>query len=230
MHALYGEHVRSEVHPLAGVLAAAVAGSPPPVDGRWERIQPWRPDVFGVVAFTGHAYIAAPPHLSDDQLTALGADGFGGAHDPHVMVQIAGAELSIDVLDMLLAAYGTGRGSTLLVPRPDLAGHPRARRATMMRTDTVVYGLPDSADVLVTVAGGVAGLPELGVEIAESARGKGLGARVLRAVRDLVPAGEPLFAAVSPGNVASARAFLRAGFTLIGSVQLCYPSPSGRPA
>ncbi|WP_275461151.1 hypothetical protein [Streptomyces noursei] len=39
----------------------------------------------------------------------------------------------------------------------------------------------------------------------------------------LVPAGEPVFAAVSPGNARSLRAFLACGFTPIGSEVLLRP-------
>jgi hypothetical protein len=39
----------------------------------------------------------------------------------------------------------------------------------------------------------------------------------------LVPAGEPVFAAVAPGNACSLRAFLAAGFTPVGSEVIIQP-------
>jgi hypothetical protein len=47
----------------------------------------------------------------------------------------------------------------------------------------------------------------------ERGTGRGLIGDALR----LVPAGEPVFAAVAPGNARSLRAFLAAGFTPLGS-------------
>jgi GNAT superfamily N-acetyltransferase len=43
-------------------------------------------------------------------------------------------------------------------------------------------------------------------------RGKGLGSLLARAAARVAPDGDPLFAQVSPGNVASVRAFLAAGY------------------
>ncbi|RIQ11374.1 hypothetical protein DY240_28965 [Jiangella rhizosphaerae] len=40
----------------------------------------------------------------------------------------------------------------------------------------------------------------------------------------LVPAGEPVFAAVTPGNARSLRAFLACGFTPVGSEVLLRPA------
>jgi hypothetical protein len=41
----------------------------------------------------------------------------------------------------------------------------------------------------------------------------------------LLPAGEPLFAAVSPGNARSLRAFLAVGFTPVASEVIITPAP-----
>jgi hypothetical protein len=65
-------------------------------------------------------------------------------------------------------------------------------------------------------------------EVEPAHRGNGLGRRLARASRRLVPDGEPVFAQVSPGNAASLRSCLAAGFTPIGSEVLF--SAYGRPA
>jgi L-amino acid N-acyltransferase YncA len=64
---------------------------------------------------------------------------------------------------------------------------------------------------------------EVSVEVPAGARRAGLARSLLRDALGLVPAGEPVVAAVAPGNAASLRAFLGAGFTPIGSVQLYRP-------
>ncbi len=56
-------------------------------------------------------------------------------------------------------------------------------------------------------------------------RGRGHGRALLRDALALAPPGEPVFAAVAPGNAASLRALLAAAFVPIGSVQLVRPGP-----
>jgi hypothetical protein len=76
---------------------------------------------------------------------------------------------------------------------------------------------------LVTIGAGLGGRRELSVEAAEPNRGHGT-ALIAEAI-GLVPEGELLFAAVSPGNARSLRAFLGLGFTPIGSECLIRPNP-----
>ncbi|WP_262505693.1 hypothetical protein [Streptomyces sp. TRM68367] len=52
---------------------------------------------------------------------------------------------------------------------------------------------------------------------------RGHGRSLLSDALSLVPEGEPVFAAVSPGNARSLRAFLACGFTPIGSEVLLRP-------
>jgi RimJ/RimL family protein N-acetyltransferase len=60
--------------------------------------------------------------------------------------------------------------------------------------------------------------------VAPRRRGSGLGTALAAAARGLVPRGEPLAACVSPANVPSLRALLRAGFDPVGSVQVYRPT------
>jgi GNAT superfamily N-acetyltransferase len=59
---------------------------------------------------------------------------------------------------------------------------------------------------------GLAGRLEVSVEVEPEHRGAGLGRAMAEAARALAAPGELLFAQVSPGNVASVRAFLAAGY------------------
>ena len=65
---------------------------------------------------------------------------------------------------------------------------------------------------------------ELSIEAAPDGQGRGFGRSLLADALSVVPAGEPVFAAVSPGNARSLRAFLAVGFTPIGCEVLIHPA------
>lgn len=207
-------------HPLADVIENAANDLFPPVDGGWHRVDPWKPGLEAVVAFTGHAVFAVDARTTDQTLADLGADGFGGAHDPRLLAELAGPDAWIDSLDALLVGRGTGTGGTALVPRPDLAAHPRVQFAAANRDDVQAFGFEDPQRSAVAVlARGVAGLPEISFELDLEHRG-GQGAALIEDALRLVPNGEVVVAAAAPGNAASLRALLSAGFVPVGSLQL----------
>ena len=217
-----GEQRPRAEHPLAGLIAAAAAGRFPAPDGGWRRVPPWRPGLEAVVSFTGHAVFAVAPDIPDHQLVALGADGFGGAHDPRLITALAGPEGWIDCLDILMAGRGTGRaGAPPLIDRPDLAGSRRAEFAARIRSHPRLLGYPDPGrSALVIISRGIAGLTELSFELEPGRRGRGGGSQLAADALSMVPAGQLAVAAVAPGNAASVRALLSAGFLPLGSVQL----------
>jgi GNAT superfamily N-acetyltransferase len=223
-HAVGDDHaVRDGGHPLAAVLRDAAAGRFPPVDGLVEVVPPYLDGVEAVVSFTGHAVVATRLPLS--ALVAAGADGFAGATSIPVMTLLSGRGGTVDVLDALLAAPGTGGGT--LPARPDLEQHPRVGYARAWRRDVRVFG---DERGMVTLSRGLGGLPELSFEVDAGRRGAGLGRSLLREALALAPAGEPVLAAVAPGNAASLRSLLAAGFTPLGSVQLVRPSAERDPS
>lgn len=205
----------------ADLIVAAWRGGHLPADGGWQRIAPWKPSLYAVLSFTGHAAVSAPKSVTDAELTSWGCDGYGGAHDPRVMTRLAGEDGWVDVLDAVLVAPGTG--DSALVERPDLTDHPRVQHAREIRESVRVFGWPDRHDVVVTLGESFGGLPVVSYELAPSARGLGLGTRTVDAARGLVAAGDPIVALVSPGNVSSLRAALHSGFEPVGSVQLYRP-------
>jgi GNAT superfamily N-acetyltransferase len=210
-------------HPLAGLIAAAAAGRFPVADGSWTRVPPWRPGLEAVISFTGHAVFALEPDISGRLLVSLGADGFGGAHDPRLITALAGPDGWIDSLDIVMAARGTSRPGVLppLVARPDLAGHPRAVFAAGLRDHPQVAGYSDPGrSALVVISKGIAGLTELSFEVEPGRRGHGQGSQLARDALTAVPAGQLALACAAPGNTASVRALLAAGFTPLASIQL----------
>ena len=208
------------VHPIAQILSNAARGDFPDVDGAWERAEPWHEGVEGVVALTGHALIAVSDDVSDGRIDALGANGFGGATNPRLVSGLAG-DGWIDALDVVLVANGLG-GEPALVPRSDLRNHPRAEHATAVRTRVTTFGYAAADDhTLVTLATGLGGLPELGIEV--DPRKGHTGAEVTEAALTLVPRDQVVVAACAPGNARALRAALAAGFEPVASVQLWRP-------
>jgi hypothetical protein len=204
------------MHPLLDMLKAAVDGSFPPVDGNITITPPLARGWECVVSFTGHAAIATTRSAAD--VAQQGANGFGTALAPDFLRWLAGPKGFIGVIDVTLFARGTGKST--LAPRTDLEDNPRVRYARKLRSAVEVYG---DERGLVTLSQGLAGRREISVEAEPTGQGRGWGRSLIVDALGLVPEGEPVFAAVSPGNARSLRAFLALGFTPIGSEVLLNP-------
>ena len=205
-------------HPLAGILAEAARGRPPPADGTVVVTGPPPGRASAVVAFTAHHVIAAA--VGDGAARARLPEGDLGAPMGAEFLMWLGGRIGATpgTLDVVLAATGTGDGAAL--PPIDAAPHPRVGRAVRYRDDVAVFG---SDDGIVVLGRGLAGRREVAVDGAPEHRGRGAGRRLAAAARALTPAGEPLFAQVAPGNAASVRAFLAAGYRPIGAEVLFLP-------
>lgn len=200
-------------HRLAQLLMEASRGRFPAPDGTIEVLSspPGRSDA--VVAFTAHNIIAADV-APEEALAHLDSQDLGAAMSAEFLAWLAGRlETRAGVLDMVLVAPQLSADEDLpkLVPRQDLVDHPRLARSRRYRSDLRCYSDVDDR-ALILVARGLAGRWEIGLEVRTDGRGRGLGRQLARAVANLVPRGEPLFAQVSPGNTASVRAFLAAGY------------------
>ncbi|MGW1028140.1 hypothetical protein ACWD4J_31370 [Streptomyces sp. NPDC002577] len=209
-----------EPHPLLGHFTAAAEGRFPPADGGVTVLPPLPGGLECSVAFTGHAFVATA--LSSRHVASWHPDGFGASLAPDFLRRLAGPEGWIGVIDATLTARGTG-GTPHLAELTDVNDHPRVLHARGLRTRVRVYG---DERGLITVADGLAGRRELSIELhspQDGARGRGRG--LLADALTLIPEGEPVFAAVSPGNARSLRAFLACGFTPIGSEVLLRPEP-----
>lgn len=198
------------MHPLLPLLLDAADGRFPADDGAAVVLPPLARGLQAVVSFTARAYVCT----SRTDLPPL--DGYGAALQPAVLQQLAG-DGEVGVLDVLLVGRGTGGGR--LPPRADAEDHPRVRLARALREDVRVHG---DARGLVTLALGAAGRTELSVEAARP--GVGHGRDLVREGLALAPPGEPVFAAVSPGNARSLRLFLALGFAVLGSEVLLPPA------
>jgi GNAT superfamily N-acetyltransferase len=120
-------------------------------------------------------------------------------------------------LDVVLAAEGLGGTPPLeLTPAVDPGRHERGVRAMRYRRDPEIWTSGRGAGVLV-LGRGLAGRREVSFEVDPARRNRGLGRLLVAAARHLTPPGEPLFAQVAPGNVASLRVVAAAGFRPVGA-------------
>ena len=207
----------NEAHPLATMLLDAANGRLPPADGAVEVIPSPPGPCDAVVAFTAHHIVAANVDRGD-VMHRVPVDDLGSPMRAPFLAWL-GAQLGTEpgMLDIVLVpARDPGDPPLKLVPRSDLLDHPRLARSRLYRRDLRVFTDPDER-ALVLVGRGLAGRWELGIEVAADHRNQGLGRELILAAPSLVPEGEPLFAQVSPGNVASLRAFIAAGYRPIGA-------------
>jgi hypothetical protein len=173
-----------------------------------------------VVEFTGHAFVLTT-HPSTE-VVDRGANGFGGAGHPDLLRWLAGPGGAIGSHDAVLVARGTGgRTVNRLAARDDLDAHPRVVRAREHRRNVRVFG---DERGLVTLGHGLVGRMEISVELLGTATASsGAGRALIAAGLDQAPSGAVVWAQVAPGNAASLRAFLGAGFTPVAAEVLIHP-------
>lgn len=208
------------------ILQAAARGSFPEVDGAVEVFPPGDDGHGAVVEFTGHAIVLAD--ITSAELSDMGADGFGGVSRPEIKLALAGAGGWVGTHDAVLVASGrggAGDGRSMRGPlgdRSDLEHHPRVVRSRDHRTHVTVHG-DDTG--FVTLGFGLVGRREISVELLDAARpGRASGRGLIEQGLRHVPDDEFVWAQVSPGNAASLRAFLAAGFVPIGAETLIVPA------
>ncbi len=234
------------MHPLLTIMNAAALGSFPPVDGVVEVLPLFEGSAhIYILELTGHAYVMT--NHTQAELTAVGADGFGGVMHPNVLNFLAGVPIQttqegkgsdkgngsmgahIGCHDALLVAKGTGAPGALkggahidgsLPHRLDLDGHPRVSYAKVRRRNVQVYG--DDRG-LVTLGRGIADRWEISVEVDPTKRITGNARTLINEALSHIPSDEWCYGEVSPGNAASLRAFLAAEWTPIGAEIIIMP-------
>lgn len=212
----------SDPHPLLSYFMEAAEGRFPPAEGQVTVLPPLRGGLECSVAFTGHAVIAT--RLPEAEVLAGGPDGYGQSLRPDFLRHLAGPQGWIDVVNITLVARGTG--TPRLPAREVNDDHPRIQYALDLRDDVRVYG---DARGFITLAQGLAGRLELSISLTDpTSSGQGAGRSLLHDALTVVPVQAPVFAAVTPGNARSLRAFLAAGFRPIGSEAILRPAPSAQ--
>ncbi|MGC0385225.1 N-acetyltransferase family protein [Streptomyces sp. SAI-129] len=205
---------------LRDILDAAARGVFPPADGGTSIVPQFGGRDAGVIAFTAHSVVftdEADEGWVRGTLASLGCDPLAATMNSRFLAAFAERTGRVtDTIDVLLTgAPLPGRPDVVLREVAD-PGHPRVVAARRRRDGVRVW----AADGGVLVLGrGVAGRLEVAVEVAQGARHRGLGRRLVTAARQLA-GGEPVWAQVSAGNARSLRAFQAAGYRPVGSEAL----------
>jgi hypothetical protein len=202
-------------HPLRVLLDAAARGVFPPNDWRTEVLPaPERPRGV-IVGMTGHAVIAAAVGAATarevrqmDPVTAM--------HAPTLARLAERLDARLGTYDAVFVACGTGEGTPAWLHEHDEYAHARVERALRHRKNARIF-TAGAGDAVLVVGQGLCDRWEFGYEVEAHARNAGLGRRLAAAARALVPAGEPVWAQVAPGNAASMRSIVAAGFVPIGA-------------
>lgn len=202
---------------IGELMAEVAAGRMPPADARVEVVPAPSTTHAAVLAFTAHHLIAAEvpeqwvhDQVQDDPLTA--------PTSPRFLLEL-GRRIGhpARTLDIVFAAPAlTADGAPLAIAEvaPDAQG--RVERALRYRRDVRAWETPDGTGLLV-LGHGLGGRWEASYEVAPAHRGRGLGRQLATAARALVPPADTVFLQASPGNAASVRAALAAGYTVVGA-------------
>jgi hypothetical protein len=201
---------------LPQLLQSAALGQFPPADGEVEVLPPPPGPADAVLAFTAHHVVAADV---DPEWVAqtLRSDDVGAPMKVEFLTLVA-RRLGVEagMLDVVLAAVGgPSRPEFDLVDAEEEFVHTRLARARRYRSE--VRCLRDDRGGLLTIGNGLAGRVEVSIEVEAAAQGIGLGSKLARSALGIVGPGTAVFAQVSPGNVASLRCFLAAGYRPIGA-------------
>ncbi|HET6380782.1 MAG TPA: GNAT family N-acetyltransferase [candidate division Zixibacteria bacterium] len=198
-------------HPLRRLLLDAAAGRFPPADLGVEVLPPPPGRADAVVAFSAHNVIAAA--VDPEEVRAHLPAGDPAAPMSAPFLAWLGTRLGSPpgALDVVLVAPTAANTDLRLRPAGRARAHRRVQRALRYRSDVRVYRDEDGRGVVI-LGRGLAGRLEVAIEVDPRARGRGLGTALARAAASVPRGEEPLFAQVSPGNVASLRAFLAAGY------------------
>ncbi|MGN9844579.1 N-acetyltransferase family protein [Nonomuraea sp. H19] len=200
------------VETLADLLSDVQRGTFPEADGGLTVLPQPSPRDLGVIAFTAHSVVFAdvdPAWIRD----RLPADDLSAPLCPPFLQALAertGRRIgNVDLLGLATPRHGP---PPIRLDEITDTDHPRVARALRYRDPVRVWTCRGG---LLAVGRGVAGRWEVAVEVEPFHRGRGLGRLLAAAARHLVR--EPVWAQVAPGNAASVRAFLAAGYTPAGA-------------
>ncbi|PZG17373.1 GNAT family N-acetyltransferase [Nonomuraea aridisoli] len=197
---------------LAEFLADAQRGCLPVADGGVTVVpQPSARDL-GVLAFTAHSVVFADvePEWVRERLPA--GDLSAPLSPPFLQDLGVRTRRHVGTIDLLVLAAPVADPARVPLREVTGDGHPRVERALRHRDAVRVWAAEGG---VVTVGRGVAGRWEVAVEVEPGHRGRGLGRLLAEAARHLCPG--PIWAQIAPGNAASVRAFLAAGYVPMGA-------------
>jgi hypothetical protein len=198
---------------LASVIMRVEGGERLPTDPWLVVTAPPSPGTAAVAAFPGHIVVAAEidPAWAASRCPDLSAP----LNPPFLAALEARLDLRVNNVDVTMLAEPAPGPPDLPLRAVRDADHPRVRRARRFRQDVRVWRC---AGGILVIGRGVCGRWEAAIEVDEDRRGAGIGRLLAAAARCLVP--RPVWAQIAPGNAASVRAFLAAGYRPVGAEAL----------
>jgi hypothetical protein len=209
----------SSAHRLAVALDSAGHGDFPQADGAIEVLPAPPGRAMAVVAFTAHYMVASS--VPEDWIRAqLPRDDLLAPMSPRFLTAL-GAKLGRrdDGIELVLAARSLQGRTTLR--ETTCENNPTVTRASAHRDQVRVFTDPTGAATII-LGRGLANRTEVAIEIDPNRRNQGIARQALTEARRIVGAGQLLFAQTAPGNAASIRTLLTAGFQPIGSEVLFF--------
>lgn len=201
---------------LTDILKAAEGGEFPPADGGTTIVsQPSERDA-GVLAFTAHTviFLDEDPDWLRAMTAALDCDPLAATMNPVFLAAlVTRTGRTAETIDLLSTAPALPGPPPLPLTEQN-QDHPRVRRAHTHRDEVRTWSVPGA---VLTLGRGVAGRWEVSVEVAEQARGQGLGRALALCARHLVPPGAVVWSQQAAGNARSVRAFQSAGYRPVGA-------------
>ena len=206
---------------LAALFQDAGRGVFPSTDGAVTVLRQPASGEAAVLAFTGHIVIAAD--IEPEWVTQLlpSADLSDYLNPPFLAA--LGERLGRRVNCVDIVAYGPALTGSPPLPLTEIVdrSHPRVRRAQRYRTDVRVWAADGG---IVMLGRGLAGRLEVAFEVDPDHRARGLGRALARSARQLAGHWHPdepgVWAQVAPGNAASVRTVLAAGYQPVGAEAL----------
>ncbi|MFJ6724887.1 GNAT family N-acetyltransferase [Streptomyces sp. NPDC091281] len=204
---------------LRDILDAAARGVYPPDDGGTTVVPQADARDAGVLSFTAHSVVFTDedPRWVREVLRSVGGDPLAATMSPRFLAAFMDRTGRLcETIDALLVGAPLPGPPTVRLVEVDDPGHPRVRSARGRRDGVRVWAAEGG---VVTLGRGVGGRLECSVEVEAGVRRRGVGRALVGAARHLA-AGEAVWAQVSPGNARSVRAFLAAGYVVVGAEAL----------
>ncbi|WIM97647.1 GNAT family protein [Actinoplanes oblitus] len=175
------------------------------------------------MSFPGHVVVAADVEWAWAEKRA--GEDFAAPTGPRFLTALEDRlGLHAGAFDVSLLAGPLPGAPPIRLSALDASEHPRALRAHRYRTDVRLWA---SEHGLLVVGRGLGGRWEVAFEVDPAARGRGHGRLLAEAARHLIPEERPIWAQCAPGNAASLRVLLAAGFQPVGSEVLLMPGTAG---
>lgn len=203
---------------LSDVIADCERGVFPPSDGQVTVLPAPKAGMAAVLAFTAHSVVAADVDAGWVAANLPAGDLSAPLCPPFLTALTDRLGLRVNNVDIVCVAEPLGKDALDAAPElrvEETNAHPRVWRALQYRDDVSIWATPGG---ILTIGLGLAGRHEVAIELDAAAQGHGIGRDLAYAARALTD--RPLWAQIAPGNAASVRAFLAAGYRPVGAEAL----------